>query len=388
MLNTKKTLSIIISFIMIVVFISGCTVKQETNEDEIKIGINYELSGEVATYGQSSVDGIELALEEINAAGGVLGKKIVWDKVDNKSEPAEATNVATRLITQNKVVAILGPATSGNVKAASPVSMQNKVPLLSGSSTDDDVTVDANGVKEYIFRLCYTDSFQGTAMANYATKSMEAKKAAILIDNASDYSKGLAKNFKETFIKNEGQIVAEEAYVAGEKDFKAILTKIKTKDFDIIYLPGYYEDVGLIIKQARELDIDQPVLGADGYDSPKLTEIAGEEALNNVFFSNHYSSQDTAPIVVDFRKAFKEKYNKEADGFNALGYDIAKLLVDAIERADSEESEKIKDALKATEDFEAVTGTLTIDENHNPIKAITVIELVDGEHTFNEKIEP
>jgi len=398
MFSKKKLFSLILAVAMIATLFVGCTGQKGTNDKqqdastdtagEIKIGLNYELSGNVATYGQNSVDGILMAFDEINAKGGVLGKKLVAVQADNKSDAAEALNVATKLITQDKVVAILGPATSGNVKGATPVVMQNKIPLVSASATADDVTVDSKGVKEYIFRLCYSDSFQGTAMANYAAKSMKAKKAVILIDNSSDYSKGLAENFRKTFEASGGTIVGQEAYTANDKDFNAVLTKIKGMDYDIIFLPGYYEQVGLIIKQARDLGIDKPFLGADGYDSPKLVEIAGEKALNNVFFSNHYSSQDDNPKVVKFVEDFKAKYNKEPGAFEALGYDLGYFLASAIERAGEATPEKIKEAMASTVDFEGVTGKLSVDENHNAIKAITVLELKDGVQTFNERIEP
>jgi branched-chain amino acid transport system substrate-binding protein len=288
--KAKKIFACILMVSLIAVFFAGCGGSKSNNADsanEIKIGINYELSGRVASYGSSSVDGILLAFEKINEAGGVLGKKINPIKMDNKSDSAEATSVATRLATQDKVVAILGPATSGAFKATIPVATKNKIPVMSASTTDDSVTVDEKGVKEFAFKICFNDSFQGTTMANFALNNLNAKSAVIIFDNSSDYSIGLSKNFKETLINGGGNIVAEEAYVAGDTDFNAILTKIKGMDFDVIYIPGYYEEVGLIIKQARALEIDVPVLGGDGFDSPQLVELAGKEALNKVYFSNH-----------------------------------------------------------------------------------------------------
>ncbi|AUS98842.1 ethanolamine utilization protein EutJ [Clostridium thermosuccinogenes] len=356
--------------------------------DTIKIGLNYELSGGVAAYGQSSRDGILMAFDEINAKGGVLGKKIEPVVMDNSSKADEATSVTTKLVNKEKVVAVLGPATSGAFKATIPAATKRKVPAISSSATADDVTVDKNGVKEYAFKTCFNDAFQGTSMANFASKTLNASKAVILTDNANDYSKGLAKSFKETFTANGGTIVAEEAFVADEKDFNAVLTKIKGMDFDVIYLPAYYEEVGLIIKQARDLGIDKPFLGGDGYDSPELIKIAGASALNNVFFSNHYSSQDTDAKVVEFVENFKAKYGKEPDAFHALGYDLGYFIADAIERAGEADSVKIKEALEQTKDFPAITGVLSIDENHNPVKSITIIELKDGVQSVKEKIEP
>jgi len=383
----KRSICVVLAVVLAMALLAGCAGNKGStgSEDGIRIGINYELSGQVATYGQSSVEGIELAIEEINKAGGINGKKIIPVKYDTKSEPAEATTLATRLMTRDKVVLILGPATSGSFKAQIPVAEKNKIPVLSGSATADDVTVDASGVKEYAFRICFTDSYQGTAMANYALSKLSAKKAVIIMDSSSDYGKGLAKNFRETFEAGGGTIVAEEAYVSKDTDLNAILTKIKGQDFDVIFIPGYYEEAGLIIKQARTLGIEVPILGADGFDSPKLLELAGAEALNKVYYSNHYSSLDKDPKVTEFIENFKAKYNKEPDAFNALGYDLAKFAADAISRAESLSGEAIKKAIEETENFEGVTGTFSIDENHNPVKSVVVIELKDGKQYNTEK---
>jgi len=381
-----KRISILLVIVLMFAIFAGCSKPAATNENEIRIGINYELSGDVATYGQSSVEGIELAIEQINAAGGINGKLLVPVKYDSKSEPAEATSIATKLMTQDGVVAVLGPATSGSFKATIPVAQKYKIPVASGSATADDVTVDASGVKEYAFRICFNDSYQGTAMAKYALNNLSKKKAVVIMDSSSDYGKGLAENFIKTFEAGGGTIVAQEAYVAKDTDFNAILTKIKGKDFDVIFIPGYYNEAGLIIKQARQQGIDVPILGADGFDSPKLLELAGAEALNNVYFSNHYSSLDKSPVVVDFIEKFKAKYNKEPDAFNALGYDLAMFVADGIKRAEKLDGESIKNALEATTNFEGVTGSFSIDENHNPVKAVVVIELKDGVQYASERV--
>ena len=258
----KKTLILLLALILVIGSFTACGGAKESEEGdaaatEVKIGINYELTGAVATYGEASVDGIMMAFDEINAAGGINGMQIVPVKVDNKSDAAEATSLATRLMTQEDVVACLGPATSGNFMATIPVALGNKIPVISASATaDEGVTVDANGnVNDFVFRLCFNDSFQGITMANFAAQNLSAKSAVIIQDNSSDYAKGLAKNFKETFTAAGGTIVAEEGYVAKDKDFNAILTSIKGKDFDVIFLPGYYQEAGLIIKQARDLGI-------------------------------------------------------------------------------------------------------------------------------------
>lgn len=381
----RKIVSILVLVTLVALLFSGCN-GATNNANEIVIGINYELSGDVATYGNSSVEGIELAIEQINAAGGIKGKRIKAVKYDNKSDSAEATTLATKLITQDKVIAILGPATSGSFKAEIPVAIKKKIPVVSGSATADDVTVDKNGVKEYAFRICYTDSYQGTAMANYALNNLSKKKAVVIMDSSSDYGKGLAANFVKTFEAAGGSIVAKEAYVAKDTDFNAILTKIKGLDFDVIFIPGYYNEAGLIIKQARAQDINVPILGADGFDSPTLIELAGAKALNDVYFSNHYSSLDKDPAVVKFIADFKAKYNKEPDAFNALGYDLAKFVADGISRSDKLNGESVKNALASTKDFVGVTGSFSVDQNHNPVKAIVVIGLKDGVQASSERV--
>lgn len=373
----KKIAIVLLLTVMALTLFAGCS-KSGSNENVIKIGINYELSGKNATYGKGSVEGIKLAVEQINNQGGINGKKIELVEYDNKSEPAEATALSTRLMTKDKVVAVLGPATTGAFKATIPEAIKHKIPVISGSATADDVTVDASGVKEYAFRICFSDSYQGTAMANFALNNLSAKKAVIIMDSSSDYAKGLAENFTKTFEAGGGTIVAQEAYVEGDRDFNSIITSIKGQEFDVIFNPGYYEEAGLIIKQARAQGIDVPILGADGFDSPRLLEIAGEEALNKIYFSNHYSSLDESPVVKKFIEDFKAKYNKEPDAFNALGYDAAMFVVEGIRRAEELTGEALKKALEETTNFEGVTGTISIDENHNAVKKLVVIELKDG----------
>ena len=391
----KKLLVLLLTLVMVVVSFAGCGAKTDDSKDstaakEVKIGINYELTGPVATYGQASVDGIQMAFDEINAAGGINGMKIVPVTVDNKSDSAEATSLATRLMVEEGVVACLGPATSGNFMATIPVATENKIPVISASATaDEGVTVDAKGnVNEYVFRLCFNDSFQGITMANFAQNNLKAKSAVIIADQSSDYAKGLAKNFITTFKAAGGTIVDQESYVAKDKDFNAILTKIKAEKFDVIFLPGYYQEAGLIIKQARALGITVPILGADGFDSEVLLQEAGAAALNNVYFSNHYSNLDQDPKVQDFIKAFKAKYNTEPNAFNALGYDLGKYIADAISRAGSTDPQAITDALASTENFAGVTGTFSMGKDHNPIKSIVVIGLKDGVQSTSVKVDP
>ena len=388
----KKFLSILCAAALSAGVLAGCGGsgsngnKVEEGATSIKIGLSYELTGGVATYGQSSVDGVKMAIDEVNAAGGVNGKTIELVEYDTKSDEAEATTLGKRLMGQDKVIAILGPATSGAFKAEIPDANSYKVPVISGSATADDVTVANGKVQEYAFRICFSDSYQGTAMAKYAAEKLGAKTAVIYKDSASDYAIGLAENFTKTFTEAGGSVLKEESYSTNDKDFKAVLTSIKDLNVDVLFIPGYYQQAGLIIKQARELGIDVPILGADGFDSPDLVGLAGAENLNNIFFTNHYSSLDQDPMVQDFIAAFKEKYGREPDAFNALGYDEAKFLCDALSRCESLDSVSLQKALSETKDFKAVTGTLSVDENHDAVKAIVVIELQNGVQYKSEKV--
>ncbi|GAV24329.1 ethanolamine utilization protein EutJ [Carboxydothermus islandicus] len=373
----------------LLLFTAACGNKS-SESDTIKIGANLELSGNVATLGQSGLNGIMLAVEEINNAGGVLGKKIEIVKYDNKSDNTEAASVATRLITQDKVVAIIGSMTSGNTLSYVNIAETNKVPVISPSATNPDVTVDpkTGKVREYIFRTCFIDPFQGTAMAKFVLNDLKIKKVAVLKDNTAPYSVGLAKFFIEAFKAGGGEILADENYTTQDQDFRSVLTKIKGLNPEFIYVPGYYEQVGQIVKQARELGINVPMGGGDGWDSPKLVEIAGAAALNNTFITNHYSSLMPDPKVQDFVKKYKEKYGSEPDAMAAVGYDTVLVLVDAIKRAGEATPEKIKEALKTTKDVEGVTAKISLDENHNAVKGLVILEYKDGKQTYKAYVNP
>ncbi len=390
----KKFAKIVMASTLVAGILAGCSGAKEnsgeSNKDSIKIGVNLELSGGVASYGESLEKGIDIAIDEINKSGGIDGKKLDVIKVDNKSDAAEATSTAIKLTSQDKVTAIIGAATSGDTVAQAQIANDTKTILLTPSGTSPNVTVGDNGkVNEFVFRTSFIDPFQGTVAANFATKELKIKKAAIFADSASDYAKGLADSFKKTFESNGGKVVAEEAYVGKDTDFRSTLTRIKAKNPEFIFIPGYYEEVGLIIKQARELGITVPLMGADGWDSPKLVELAGADALNNTFITNHYSSEDPDKTIQKFVSTFKDKNDGTSpNAFNALGYDTIYLLKDAIERAGSTDSSKIKDALAKTKDLSLVTGIVTIDKKHNPIKSATVLEYKDGKQVFNTKVNP
>ena len=389
----KKHFVLVLAVLMSLSLVAGCgggeKAKPAAVSNEIKIGANFELTGGVANFGKQTLNGIQMAVKEVNAAGGVLGgKKIVVVVADNKSEPAEATNAITKLITQDKVVAVLGPVTSTNVLATVQVAQDNKIPVLTATGTNEKITVDNGKVRPFAFRACFIDPFQGRVMANYAAKTVKAKTAVIYVDSSSDYSKGLSQSFEATFTQNGGKIVGKEAFLAKDQDFKATLTKIKAMNAEVIFIPAYYEEVGKIVKQARELGITIPLLGTDGWDDPKVVEIAGAAALNNTFFSNHYSSQDKDPNVVKFVEAYKKEYNQEPSALAALGYDSGLMIIDAIKRAGAADSVKIKDALEQTKNLQVSTGILTIDSNHNPVKSAGVIEMKDGKQSFKEKVNP
>ncbi|MDO7786178.1 ABC transporter substrate-binding protein [Desulforamulus aquiferis] len=393
MRKNYRLLAVFVALVMLAGLVTGCGgggEQKAADAKEIVIGGNFEMSGNVATFGTAAVNGAKLYFEEVNAAGGVLDKQIKFVTLDNKSDATESANVATRLITQDKVVAILGATTSGNTLGYIQVAADNKIPVLSSSATNPDVTVDPNtkAVRDYIFRACFIDPFQGTVMANFSMQDLQAKTAVIYVDNQSPYSKGLAQFFEESFVKQGGTIVGREAYVPEDQDFKATLTKIKGMNPDVIYLPGYYEQVGKIVKQGRELGIDVPFLGGDGWDSPKLAEIAGPAALAGTFFSNHYSSEQDDPNVVAFVEKYKGKYGETPDSMAALGYDAAVLIVEAIKNSGDGTPEKIKEALAATKDVQAVTGKLSLDANHNPIKGAAILEMVDGKQVYKTYVNP
>jgi len=354
--------------------------------DEIVIGANFELTGNHAQYGANANNGLKLAIKEVNDAGGVNGKKIKIVEADAKSEAAESVNAATKLISDDKVIALVGPAVTANVIAESQVATDNMIPVIGPAATNPDVTVENGQVKPYIFRACFIDPQQSEVMAQFAAKDLMAKTAVLYLDSSSDYSKSLGKIFKEKFEADGGKVVMEEAFLAKDLDFKAALTKIQTANADVIFVPAYYEEVGKIVKQARELGITSAILGTDGWDDSKVIDIAGKDALNNTFFCTHYFEGDAE--VQGFIKAYKAEYNTDPNVFAALGYDAGKMLINAIERG-GDSSEKIRDNIETITDLMVGTGKITMDPStHNPIKGIVVIETKDGVRSLRTKIAP
>ena len=358
--------------------------------DTIKVGGLLEMTGGSASFGISGKNGIDLALKKINEKGVLGGKKLSLVVADTKSEASEATNGMQKLISQDKVVAVIGPNQSSAVIASGAINNGAKVVDITPMGTNPDVTVDpkTKQVKPYSFRTCFIDPFQGTVMASFASNELKVKRAAIYIDNTSDYAKGLAQFFKENFVKNGGQVVIEEAYLQKDTDFKSTLTKIKAAKPDFIYIPGYYQEVGLIVKQAREMGINVPMAGGDGWDSAKLPEIAGKAALENTFFSSLYSPDDTSDLNKEFVAEYKKAYNTNPDVFAALAYDSALLVAKAIEDAGSADPAKIAEAMAKIKGFKGVSGEVTFNEEHNPIKSAVIIEHKDGKQTFKTKVNP
>jgi branched-chain amino acid transport system substrate-binding protein len=353
------------------------------NSKEIVIGEYGSLTGNTATFGQSTKNGSEMAFAEINQAGGLLGKQVKLIVEDDQSKPEEAATAVTKLINQNSVQAVLGEVASSRSLAAAPICQGAKIPMVTPSSTNPKVTQ----VGDYIFRICFTDIQQGEADAKFAAKSLKLKKAAILYDVRNDYSVGLRLVFMQKFKEYGGEIVAEQSYSEGDSDFRAQLTQLKSANPEIIYVPGYYTEVGTIARQARDLGLTVPLSGGDGWDSPRLWEIGGK-ALNGCYFSNHYSVDDPSPAVQKFVADYKAKYGNTPDALAALGYDAARILADAIKRAESTDGQKVRDALAVTKNFTGVTGMITIDAERNAIKPVVILKVQDGKFVFQERIEP
>jgi len=351
--------------------------------DTILLGEVGSLSGSEASFGISTRNGIELALNDVNAAGGVKGKKLAVRVYDDQGKPEEAANAVTRLINQDKVVAILGEVASTNSLAMAPKAQEAKIPMVTPSSTNPKVTE----VGDYIFRVCFIDPFQGLVMAKFATENLKLKNVAVLKDNKSDYSLGLSQVFIESFGKLGGKIVGEEAYSKGDTDFRAQLTSIKGKKPDAIYVPGYYTDVGVIARQAKEMGLNVPLLGGDGWESEKLFELGGK-AIEGSYFSNHYSSEDPSPRVKKFIADYQKAYNAAPDSLAALGYDAAMVVVEALKRAPDTSGPALRDELAKTKGHEGIAGTITLDEKRNPVKPAVVLKVSEGKASYVATVNP
>jgi branched-chain amino acid transport system substrate-binding protein len=347
------------------------------------VGFFGALTGPTATFAQSGKRGVELAAAEINAAGGVLGEPLQILAEDDRGEAAEAASVVSKLITRDHVVALIGEQASSRTLAAAPIAQRYQIPMIAPTSTNVEVTKKG----DYIFRVCFTDAYQGRVLAIFARRSLSAETAAILTDVKSDYSVGLAEAFRAEFVARGGRIVAEQSYAEGDGDFSAQLTAIREAKPKILFVPGYYTDAGLIARQAKQLGVGATMLGGDGFDSPKLIEIGGE-AVEGTLFSNHYAPEDPAPAVQAFVAAYRKRHGEDPDSIAALSYDAARLLADAIRRAGSTEAKRIRDAIAATPGFTGVSGKITFDAERNPIKPAYILKVEGGRARFAEKVEP
>ena len=349
----------------------------------IVIGYYGDLTGRTSNFGQSTKAGVEMAADEINKAGGINGRQITILSEDDEGRPEKAATVVTKLINQDRVVALLGEVASGNTLAAAPKAQAAKVPMISPSSTNPAVTQ----VGDYISRVCFIDPFQGAVMAKFAANTLKAKKAAIMLDFNSPYSRGLTEFFEASFKKLGGEIIDKQSYTQGDRDYKGQLTAIRAKNPDVIYVPGYYGEVGVIAKQAKQLGINVPLLGGDGWDSTQLWDLGGD-SLNGDFISNHYSVDDPSPAIQKFVAAYKARNGNVPDALAALGYDAMKVLADAITRAGTTEGPQLKDAINATKGFVGVTGTISLDADRNAVKPAVVLKLQDKKYIYQETIYP
>lgn len=350
----------------------------------IKVGEFASLTGREAAFGQSSHEGTALAVDDLNAAGGVLGRQIQLITEDDESQAGQPSTDVRKLISDDGVVAILGEVASSRSLEAAPVCQQKQIPMISPSSTNPKVTE----VGDYIFRVCFIDPFQGTVMANFATKTLHMKTAAVLTDVTSDYSEGLAKYFKDSFTASGGKIVADQNYSGGDKDFNAQLTAIKAANPDGIFIPGYYTEVGLMALQARQLGITVPLFGGDGWDGKPLLSIGGS-AVEGCYFSDHFTSDDTNAIVQAFVKRYQAKYqNQIPDAMAALGYDSMMILADAMTKAGTTDGPKVRDALVAEKDFAGITGQITIDAQRNASKPAVILEITNAQYRYVQTIAP
>jgi branched-chain amino acid transport system substrate-binding protein len=375
----KTLMKTFASLALAAILLAGCA----KTPDEIKLGGVGPVTGEAATFGESTKKGLEFAVAEWNAKGGVLGKQVKLVFADDKGDPAEGATVYTKLIQQDKVVAIVGTVMSKVTLAGAPIAQAAKIPMISPTSTNEKVTL----VGDYIYRACFIDPFQGTVGAKFAFVDLGAKVAGVIFDVGNDYSKGLAENFKKSFEALGGQVVAYEGHPTGTTDFKAQLTKILAGNPAVLYCSDYYNDGALIAKQVRELGYTGPIVGGDGFDSADFVKIGGA-AVNNSFFTNHYAYDAATPAVTTFVNGYKAKYGSAPpDALAALAYDAANIMLSAIKSAGKTDGESIKKALAAT-NLAAVSGQITFDSNRNPIKSVVVIEIKDGKPVYRTTVNP
>jgi branched-chain amino acid transport system substrate-binding protein len=396
-MNQKLFSKIALGVCVSALAIASCTKKDQAQQatdaattapapasDKVVLGHFASLTGDTASFGISTKKGVDLAMKLLNAAGGFNGKPVEVITYDDQSKPEEASSMVTKLITQDNVSAVLGEVASKLSIVAADVAMRHKTPMISPSSTNPKVTEKG----DYIFRICFIDPFQGQVMAKFAKENMKAKTAAILRDVEQDYSVGLADYFKKAFEEAGGKVVIDTSYTSKDTDFKAQLTEIKSKKPDVVFVPGYYNQVALILKQARGMGIKQPVLGGDGWESPDLVKVAGKDALEGTYFSNHYAPDTKDQDAQGFIEAFKKEYNETPDAMAALGFDAFNVTIDAMKRANSTGREEIKKALTETKGFKGVTGEISLDAMRNAVKSAVVLQFKNGEAKYFATVNP
>ena len=350
---------------------------------DIPVGMYGALSGGEAAFGQATLAGVRLAVDEINASGGVLGKKIRLVAEDDQGKAEEAASVVTKLTTRDDVIAVIGENSSNQSLAAAPICQAAKVPMISPSSTNPNVTKKG----DYIFRVCFTDPYQGKALATFVRNDLKAATAAVLKDNKNDYSVGLAQFFEETFTSLGGRIVAEQSYSGGDNEFRPQLTAIKQTKPDLLFIPGFYTEVGQIAIQARDLGINVPLVGGDGWDSPTVVQIGGK-SVDGSYFSDHYFVGEPRPAVQNFVAAIRKRTGHDPEANSALGYDAMHILADAIKRAGSLDRARIRDEIAATKDYPGVSGTITMGADRDPIKSVAMIKIDGGAMHFVTWVKP
>ncbi|MDQ3667557.1 MAG: ABC transporter substrate-binding protein [Acidobacteriota bacterium] len=366
----------------------SCARQQERGDTRdrstIKIGYFGDLSGPTFNFGQSAKNGALMAAEEINRAGGINGRQIDIVIEDDEGSPERAATVVNKLTRQDKVIALIAGGASGSSLAAGPNAQSARVPMISPSSTNPAVTQ----IGDYIFRACFIDPFQGEVMAKFSHSGLQMKTAAIMLDFNSPYSRDLTEFFELSFTKLGGRVVGKQSYTQGDSDFKGQLSSISAAKPDVIYLPGYYGDVALIAKQARQMEMTQPLLGGDGWDAPELWQLAGD-SINGSYISNHYSADDPSPAIQKFVRDYKLHWgNLTPDAHAALAYDAMRFLAEAIQRAGTTEGLKLRDALAQTRNFSGVTGIISMDSERNAVKPAVILKLEDGRYIYQETIQP
>lgn len=381
-MKLKQILAVMSISALALTGLTGCKAESKAS-DTIKIGSSFALTGDVAVYGKAARNGVALAVKEYNEQGGVLGKQIELFTEDNKGDEIEATNAFRKLIDKENVVAFLGSDISSTSEAIAKLAVEKNIPFMTPTATKLEITSLGNN----IFRACYVDPYQGTVIGEFASKDLNGKTAAVLMNNGSDYSIGIAEAFKEAFEANGGNVVNVESYTKDDKDFKPLLLNIKTNNPDVILISDYYSQVSLIAQQIKELGIEATLVGPDGWDGVVEQITNDPSVLEGAYFINHYSDEDPDPIVQTFVENYKKEFNEEPNALAALGYDGARILIEAINKAGTTDTDKVVEQMQAS-NVQGATGTITFGEDRNPVKSVAIIQIKDGKNTMYKKMNP